>query len=689
MNKTLIKKFSLIIGVVIFFILNCLMFGNAEKKIILTYLYLDIESIKNENILLHASVMIFMLFLIMFVVNIKIKRTNQKMLHENYEELTSVYEELAATEEELRLQYEEVQKSEEFLRVSEERYKLAVEGANDAIWEWDIENNNFFASDKWIDLTGYIFNKNDNFKNILKNLLPNQDKKVLLTSLDDHLSGKTPFYECEFKLKTKKKEKWLFIRAKALINGNGHAVKMAGSITDTTVRKTIEKKNEYLAYYDNLTDLPNRAMFKNELNKLLKDSTENGKKGAILFVDLDNFKRVNDTLGHEYGDNLLQRVANTLNTIAGKNNLVARLGGDEFIIIQHNIKNRNDVIKLCEKIVSSFKNPFIINEQKVFTSVSIGISIYLQDGISTNALLKNADTAMYKAKDSGKNRYEFYDSRMSYEVLRKSELEEGLRSSIKNNELILYYQPEIHCKTGKIEAIETLLRWKSNENGFVSPVEFIPIAEDSSLIISIGQWVLLTACKQAKKWLDKGYNFGIIAVNVSVVQLQHPGFFKMLELALSESNLPPELLEIEITESVLMQSLQSNIAALEKLKKLGIRIVLDDFGTGYSSLNYLRLLPISVLKIDKSFIDRIHSNSKDCSVVDGIIHLSHNMNIDVVAEGVELEKQFEILDSMNCDRVQGYLFGKPMPAEFIENMIYPTNYNFKKITSKLQCRNFI
>lgn len=553
----------------------------------------------------------------------------------------------------------------------EQRYKLAAESSNIAIWEYDIEKNNFFASDKWKEITGYKVSKNDNLKIILEKLLPDENKKIMLNYLENHLAGITPFYECEFKLTTKGgKKKWIFIRAKALRNAKGKALKIAGYVTDITEQKLIQDKNKYLGYYDSLTDLPNRKMFQDKLNKVLKSSSENDKKGALLFIDVDNFKRVNDTLGHQCGDKLLQYVANTLKNIMEEDNTVFRLGGDEFLIIQHDIKDKNDIVKVCNKIIFAFKAPLKINENLIHISASIGISMYPQDGITADSLLKNSDIAMYKAKDSCKGIYKFYNRRMSYEVSRKAELEEGLRTALENNQFQLYYQPEIDCKTGKIKAMEALLRWKIGENEFVSPIEFIPVAKDTSLIVPIGKWVLETACKQHKQWLDKGYDFGIISINVSKVQLQHPSFFKMVKTVLHESNLPPELLEIEITESEVMQSLQSNIAALEKLRRLGISIALDDFGTGYSSLNYLRLLPINTLKIDKFFINRIHLNPKDCSVVDGIINLSHKMNISVVAEGVEFVKQFQILRSMNCNKVEGYLFSKPMPVENIESVVY-------------------
>ncbi|AZV56826.1 EAL domain-containing protein [Clostridium sp. AWRP] len=553
----------------------------------------------------------------------------------------------------------------------EQRYKLAVESSNIAIWEYDIEKNDFFASDKWEEITGYKVSKNDNLKIILEKLLPDENKNIMLNYLENHLAGIAPFYECEFKLATKcGKKKWIFIRAKALRNAKGKALKIAGYVTDITEQKLIQDKNKYLGYYDSLTDLPNRKTFQDKLDKVLKDSSENDKKGALLFIDLDNFKRVNDTLGHQCGDKLLQYVANKLKNIITEDNTVFRLGGDEFLIIRHDIKDKNDVVKVCNKIMFAFKAPFEINEKLIPISTSIGISMYPQDGTTADSLLKNSDIAMYKAKDLCKGTYKFYNRRMSYEVSRKAELEEGLRTALENNQFQLYYQPEIDCKTGEIKAMEALLRWKIMKNEFVSPVEFIPVAKDTSLIVPIGKWVLETACKQHKQWLDKGYDFGIMSVSVSKVQLQHPSFFKMVKAVLHESNLPPELLEIQITESEVMQSLQSNIAVLEKLRRLGISIALDDFGTGYSSLNYLRLLPINTLKIDKFFINRIHINSKDCSVVDGIINLSHKMNISVVAEGVEFIKQFEILRSMNCNKVEGYLFGKPVPVENIETVVY-------------------
>lgn len=429
-----------------------------------------------------------------------------------------------------------------------------------------------------------------------------------------------------------------------------------------------EERYKHLAYYDNLTSLPNKISFVGELDKAIDYSNKTGEKGAVLFIDLDNFKRVNDTLGHHYGDRLLKVVADRLKTIIDKNNTLYRLGGDEFLVLMKNVENKKPIVNTCKKITNNFKNHFELDGKQIFTTVSIGISLYPNDGLDSNSILKNADTAMYRAKDLGRNRYEFYNIEMFNEILKKSQIEKGLRDAIIKNEFQLYYQPQIDCKTRKIMGMEALLRWKSNDFGFVSPTEFIPIAEETSLIVPIGQWVLKTACKQAKQWLDFGYNLGAIAVNVSIVQLQHPGFIHIVKSALIDSNLPPKLLEIEITESVLMQCLDYNITILNELKKLGINISLDDFGTGYSSLNYLRILPINNLKIDKSFIDSIHLNSGDKEIADGIIQLAHKMNLTVIAEGVEWEDQFQILQYLNCEMVQGYLFSRPIPADHIENL---------------------
>lgn len=627
------------------------------------------EKYKSLVLSIAGIMSVLLIFIIILAVNINKRRISEKKLLENYTELSAVYEELTATEEELRAQYEELQQGEEFLRISEERYKLALEGSSNAIWEWDIEKNKFFASDKWHNITGYNFNENDSLKNILENLLYYENKGPFIKDLLSHLDGITPFYKCEFKAVDKcGGERWLYIRGKALRNKDGKAVKMAGSINNVTLRKIAEEKNKYLAYYDSLTALPNRILLIDKLNEALDDASKNSKKGAVFFIDLDNFKIINDTLGHDYGDKLLQALAIAINNILETNATVYRMGGDEFSILMRNVEQREDIIKICDSIISICKKPFEIGGKQIFSSVSIGISLYPDDGIDSNLLLKNADTAMYKAKDLGKNRYEFFNINMFDEVLKKTKIEKGLRDALENNELQLYYQPQIDCKTKKIHGMEALLRWKSNDFGFVSPADFIPVAEETSLIIPIGEWVLKSACIQGKEWLDKGYDLGVIAVNVSTLQLQHTDFLNTVKNALQESKLPPELLEIEITESVLMQYLDYNIDILNKLRQLGINIALDDFGTGYSSLSYLRVLPINNLKIDKSFIDSIHLNSKNKSVVYGIIQLAHKMSLNVVAEGVEWQEQFDILQSMNCERVQGYFFSKPIPADNIKNL---------------------
>ncbi|MBV7274630.1 EAL domain-containing protein [Clostridium sp. PL3] len=432
--------------------------------------------------------------------------------------------------------------------------------------------------------------------------------------------------------------------------------------------KLSEKKYKHLAYYDNLTVLPNRTSFVDKLNQSICKYNETGEKGAVLFIDLDNFKRINDTLGHDYGDKLLKKAASKLIASVNRDNFVYRIGGDEFLILLVNIENKDNVVQACRKILKAFKTPFKIDEKKIFTTVSIGVSLYPDDGLDCNLLLKNADTAMYKAKDLGKNRYEFYDTKMFDEISKKSEIEKGLRAALNEGGFQLYYQPQIDCKTRKIKGMEALLRWQSEDYGLVSPAEFIPVAEETSLIIPIGYWVLKTACYQGKKWIDAGYNLGTMSINVSIIQLQHSNFINAVKRTLAKSNFPPNLLEIEITESVLMQSVDSNIKILNELKALGVSIALDDFGTGYSSLNYLKILPINNLKIDKSFIDSIHTSTRDRDVIDGMIQLANKMNLNVIAEGVEWQEQFDILHSLNCQLIQGYFFSKPIPADKVEKL---------------------
>ncbi|KAJ51167.1 diguanylate cyclase (GGDEF)-like protein/PAS domain S-box-containing protein [Clostridium tetanomorphum] len=645
-----------------------------------------IKNILDE--LVAATITLVLLILFIFYLEIEILNKNNKIdeltklkdklkedevkLQQSYEDLSAVYEELAATEEELRFKYEELQKSEEALRISEERYKLAVDGANDAIWEWNIEKGKLFISDRWENIVGYSLNENISMKKIIKTIIHPEDKKIAIEDFNKYIRGEVSLYKSTFRVKSSDGDyKWIFNRGKALWNNEGRAVRLSGSLTDITDRKKSDEKMLQMASYDQLTNLPNKRLFlnnlQNHMNKVLReDSDENI---AVIFLDLDNFKKINDTLGHNYGDQLLKVVAGILEFCVGETSAVARVGGDEFLIYLYCDKDYNNVINLCEEIKSMLNNPLEIGRKHMYTSASMGISIFPQDSIDVNILLKNADTAMYRAKNFGKNNYCFFTKDMRDEVVRKTEIEKGLREALENNELQVYYQPQIDVNSRRLVGFEALLRWKSKELGWVSPAEFIPIAEETGLILPIGEWIIKTACNQHAEWMKKGYKPFIMAINLSTVQIQHKDFGKVVRKIIEESKVDTKYLEFEITETILMESLDCSMELLKEFRDLEIKVALDDFGTGYSSFNYLKSLPISTIKIDKSFIDNINFNSNDKDITHGIIKLAHRINMDVIAEGVEKEDQVWLLQDMKCDRIQGYYFSKPLALQDAENLL--------------------
>lgn len=619
------------------------------------------------HVILVISALVFFIIILMF--NIKTRVLSERKLMENYEELTAVHEELAATEEELRAQYEELQEREQEVNNIQERYKLAVDGANDVIWEWDMVKNEFFFSDKWENVTGYSMDTKEPIVDILKKVVLYEDLEAVFTKVQEHINGYFPYFHIEFRInKISGERRWIYTRGKVLRDKRGNAIKMAGSITDITNIKDVQERNQFLSYYDELTSLPNRSFGIEILKRKVNEAKIYNEKGAAIYFDIDNFKNINDTLGHNYGDELLKEVGKRIQGILNDEETICRIGGDEFLIIQWGISDINTVKNFAEEIIKCFEEPFKIKDKKVFTTVSIGISVFPDDGITEESIFKNVDTAMNKAKDSGKNRYLFYDSNMHSELMRKSELEKRLRKAIDNGELKLVFQPQVELNEEKIVASEVLLRWISDEFGFVSPEEFIPLAEETGLIIPIGKWVLEQACLINKQWMDEGYAPKIVGVNVSVIQLKDENFLENLREILHETNLQPKYLELEITESVVMEDLDETLKILNEIRFMGVNISLDDFGTGYSSLSYLKELPINKLKIDKSFIDKIQHDESSKEIVDGIIQLAHKIELTVLAEGVETKEQLDILKNMNCDKIQGYYFSKPISKEEFEKM---------------------
>ncbi|WP_052475834.1 sensor domain-containing protein [Cohnella kolymensis] len=428
---------------------------------------------------------------------------------------------------------------------------------------------------------------------------------------------------------------------------------------DITQRKKAERTIQYMAYNDTLTELPNRYKFRQHLNKVLAHREH--QMAAVLFLDLDRFKIINDTKGHTVGDLILQKVAKRLQQTVQHHGLVSRQGGDEFIIsLQDTDKDKAAVI--AQQLLDGFADPIDVNGQEYFVTPSIGISLYPADGSDEDTLIKNADTAMYLAKDRGKNNFQFYTPHLLGVSSRKMELENGLRKAMEQNEMTIYYQPQVELATGKLVGIEALIRWKHPSYGFVSPCEFIPLAEETGLILPLGKWVLRTACEQNKAWQDAGFPAVQMAVNISVRQMDDDLFVESVTEALNAAGLDPQYLELEITESI-MQNITRSTSILKQLKELGVKLSIDDFGTGYSSLSYLTHLPIDKIKIDKSFIDDIIHHSNQGAMVKTIIDMGHNLNFTVIAEGIEKEEQVNFLIRNACTIGQGYFFSRPLEAD--------------------------
>lgn len=417
------------------------------------------------------------------------------------------------------------------------------------------------------------------------------------------------------------------------------------------------------ARIDALTELPNRFLFMEQLHKEVAQNQRNERKLAVLYIDLDRFKFVNDSYGHSIGDELLREAGERLHECVYEGDTVARLGGDEFAMIISELDSENDAKSVAESILNTLAKPFIINKDKNIIAASIGIAIYPHDGANVSDLMRNSDIAMYRAKEKGGNQFIFFEESMNAEISKRATIERGLRDAISEQQFILHYQPQVDPKTDWVRGVETLIRWNHPELGFVSPGTFIPIAEDSGLIIDIGRMVLNAACLQYRTWLNQGIYLEYIAVNVSVKQFRQPDFFQMVENALRTNGLQPHCLELEITESVLMDDMDVVMAMLEKLKHLGVQLSIDDFGTGYSSMSYLEQLPFDTIKIDLSFVRKIQADGEGGAIAATIAAMAHTLNKKIVAEGVETQAQLDFLTKCNCELIQGYIYSRPLPAD--------------------------
>ncbi len=563
-------------------------------------------------------------------------------------------------------------RAEQILRESEERYAAAARGANDGLWDWHLRSNRVYFSPRWKSMIGYNEDEiSGRCEEWLDRIHPD-DRDRLKQELSLHLNGGTTHFQSEFRLRHKNGEyRWFRSRGMALRDADHQPYRIAGSQTDITEYYLARDQLVHDALHDALTRLPNRVLFMDRLTQAMKQYHRHPQdQFAILFLDLDRFKIINDSLGHMIGDRLLVEVGDRLQSCLREEDTVARLGGDEFVILLSTIQNMDHVLQTAKRIQQQLKLAFLIEGHEIFTGTSIGIALSSPEYQQAEELLRDADTAMYRAKNLGKNRYEIFSSNMRSQVLALSQLENDLRRAIERQEFQLFYQPIVSLDNQDLVGLEALVRWHHPERGLILPSEFVPMAEEAGLIIPLGWWVLAQACHQMQVW-QRHYSLAAdlqLNVNISSRQFSQPNFVKKIHAVLEDTNLPCQRLKLEITEGVLMDHASDVADKLEAIKTLGIKLGIDDFGTGYSSLNYLNAFPVDTLKIDRSFVERMNSE-EGFEIVKTIVTLAHNLHMDVVAEGVELAEQAEELTQMKCEYAQGYLFAEPSDTKGMEQFL--------------------
>lgn len=462
---------------------------------------------------------------------------------------------------------------------------------------------------------------------------------------------------------------WVLVTASLMKDDSGAAEQFIAVIEDITKRRENEARIAYLAHHDSLTDLPNRTLFRDRLEQAMARAVRNGVRAALLFLDLDRFKTINDSLGHAIGDQMLQQVAVRLRAALRETDTVSRQGGDEFLIVLGDVRDLDDVARVVQNLLGRLDTPFELASLSLSSTASIGVAIYPDDGADCDTLMKNADSAMYCAKEGGRNTFRFYTESMNLTAVARLRIENALRYAVERGELSLHYQPQVELASRKLLGVEALLRWTSPTQGVISPASFIPVAEDSGLIVPIGLWVLQQACEQVRRWREEGVGDIAVAVNLSALQFRRSDIVATVRDTIAKSGIPPQLIELELTESLLMQNAESMLQTMRELKALGVRLSIDDFGTGYSSLSYLKRFPVDRLKIDRSFVKDAAENSDDAAIVRTIIQLGHSLKLDVIAEGAEVASQIEFLTAEGCHSVQGYYFSRPLPEDKLRPLL--------------------
>lgn len=559
--------------------------------------------------------------------------------------------------------------SEARLRASEERLARAVDAGDDGLWDWNIVTGDTWFSDRWMTMLGYAPGELAGHVSTWETLVHPDDKGTALERLTAHFEERSPVYECEFRLR-KRDGGWGWVLARGKVvsrDRSGRPLQIVGTHIDITVRKAAEAQIAHMARHDALTDLPNRAFFREHLDRRLAEVRRDGSSCALLCLDLDRFKAVNDGLGHLVGDALLREVAHRLRGLLEEDDVAARIGGDEFAILLSRAVSLPDATVVAERLVARFQNPMTVGQHRVDVGLSIGIAFAPAHGSTSEEILKRADLALLRAKTGGRRAAVPFDPTMDRDAQNRRDLEKDLSLALSRNEFVLHYQPQVRAQTGELLGFESLLRWQHPVRGLVGPAVFIPLAEETGLILALGDWVIAAACRAAAGWPQPVK----IAVNLSPRQIVQVDLPDRVLAILAETGLAPQRLEFEITESVMINDVARALSVLRRLKAIGATIAMDDFGTGYSSLATLQVFPFDRIKIDRSFVGHVNDSHQAAAIVRAIMALGRSLNISVMAEGVETVDQLRFLMAEGCDEIQGHIVGQPSAVPHFKAELAP------------------
>lgn len=600
--------------------------------------------------------------------------TNENWIREIFDLTTSFNSmtvQLRKLVQDLKLEIIERTHTQDALKTSEDQLKQAQAIAHIGSWTWNMATEEVTLSDEMQRIYGFKPGEleTDIFQ-IINDFTHPEDMEKVLSAARSAQKGEFPESIVYRIIRKDGAVRHVMSQTgESTYDENGVSLITSGILADITDQKLAEEKLVHMATHDALTDLPNRELFNDRLRHAISRAKRYRKKLAVMFLDLDNFKTVNDAFGHKQGDWLLKLITERISQCVRESDTIARIGGDEFIILLEDMNHVDDILPIAEKIINSVAEPFTIENSEVFITSSIGISIYPNDGLDPEMLLSNADRAMYKSKQEGKNKFSLYSSELRTQVLQRLQLRNQLRQAIQNNELVLHYQPKVDLCNDRIIAVESLIRWNHPTRGLLGPDQFIQLAEESGLIVPITDWVLETACTQLKMWLDKGIPPIRVAVNFSGRDLNRDDIVLSTKQILVKAGIPPELLVVELTENIIFQRIERAQSILEEFKKIGVMLAIDDFGSGYSTLSQLAHFAFDTIKIDRHFAFRILESEKDQAIVDGMVTIARNLGMDVIVEGVETREQLAFYSEIGCMQFQGWLFAKPMPADEVEPLL--------------------